>query len=216
YIPLVIGVLVFFSVVIFEMGYIQNYKDKVKGSNDWRYTIQLLFPREVITIPNFFQYLVSTFLFYIDFIAIMSTMIQYNLYITLDPPILAAVKVLPVPLGLTVGALLYKEKTAQRIGTKFVIMASPILLLTMTVWLSRVDFRKSHNFWKYQCFSELIFGFGINLYFQVYWNDILTGTPVHLQGVVSGILQTAGQIGICFGNTIIAALVGDLTLNHDY
>lgn len=255
YIPLVIGVLVLVGVVVFEMWYIQGYKDKINaqisniqgqtthlgetqeekkeqdgpvcnssiksnseiaGSKDWRYNIELLFPREVVRIPNFIQYLLATFLLYINYIAVMTTVIQYSQYVELDSPILAAVKVLPMSLGLTFGASIYREKIAQRIGTKFVIICSPIIILTMDVWLSRLDFRIKNSYWKYQCFSQFFLGYGTNLYFQVYWTDIITGTPLHLQGVVSGILQTSGQIGICFGNTIIAALVGNLSYNRDY
>ncbi|ODQ60065.1 hypothetical protein WICANDRAFT_78686 [Wickerhamomyces anomalus NRRL Y-366-8] len=253
YVPLVVGVLVFFGVVIFEMWYIQGFKDKVNsqinniegntthfgneqikenqddvcngsikttsespGTNDWRYKIELLFPREVIKIPNFFQYLSATFLFYVNSISVMSTVVQYSQYVELDSPIMAALKVLPLTLGLSFAALTYRQNLAQRVGTKFIICCTPIMVLTMSVWMSRLDFRVKNSYWKYECISQFIFGFGTNVYFQVYWSDIITGTPLHLQGVVSGILQTAGQIGICFGNTIIAALVGDLKYTRDY
>ncbi|CAM9011085.1 unnamed protein product [Wickerhamomyces anomalus] len=186
------------------------------GTNDWRYKIELLFPREVIKIPNFFQYLSATFLFYVNSISVMSTVVQYSQYIELDSPIMAALKVLPLTLGLSFGAVTYRQNLAQRVGTKFIICCTPIMVLTMSVWMSRLDFRVKNSYWKYECISQFIFGFGTNVYFQVYWSDIITGTPLHLQGVVSGILQTAGQIGICFGNTIIAALVGDLKYTRDY
>ena len=253
YVPLVVGVLVFFGVVIFEMWYIQGFKDKVNaqisniegntthfgneqikenqgdvcnssikstsespGTNDWRYKIELLFPREVIKISNFFQYLFATFLFYIIYIAVMSTVVQYSLYIELDSPIIAALKVLPLASGLTFGAVIYRQNLAQRVGTKFIVCCTPIIALTMSVWISRLDFRIKNSYWKYEFFGQFIFGFATNMYFQVYWSDVVTGTPLHLQGVVSGILQTAGQIGICFGNTIIASLVGDLKYTRDY
>lgn len=253
YVPLIVGILVVFGVVAFEMWYIQSFKDKIDaqieaqtaqkthlseeegkkkevetsncsvetkseipGTKDWRYNLQLLFPREVIKIPNFFQYFFATFLIYINYIAIMSTLIQYNQYVRLQSPILAAVKVLPMSLGLTFGAAIYRERIAQRIGTKKVIISSPIIVLTMSVWLSRLDFRVRYSYWKYECFSQFLLGYGTNLYFQVYWNDIIVRTPLHLQGVVSGILQTTGQIGICFGNTIIATLMGNLTYSKDF
>lgn len=193
-----------------------NLSDKVPGVHDWRYTIQLLFPREVITIPNFFQFLFATFAMYIIFIAIMTTMIQYYQYVELNTPILAAVKVLPMSLGLTFGATIYRERFAQKIGTKFVICWSPLIVLTMTVWLWKSDFRVSNNYWKYECFSQFFLGYGVNLYFQIYWNEIIVGTPLHLQGLVSGILTTAGQIGACFGNTIIASIIGDIKYTEDY
>ncbi|CCH44921.1 putative actinorhodin transporter [Wickerhamomyces ciferrii] len=253
YVPIIIGGLVLIGVILFEMVYIQLFKDKVDsqiksiesntthlseenkdkdelnpsnqsvetkseipGINDWRYKIQLLFPREVVSIRNFYQYLASTFLFYINYIAVMTTVIQYYQYVTLDSPIMTAVKVLPLALGLAVGATVYRQRYAEKFGLKFVICCSPIIVLTMCVWLSRLDFRVKNSYWKYECFAQFFIGYGTNLYFQVYWTDIIIGTPLHLQGVVSGILQTAGQIGICFGNAIIASLVGDLTLDKSF
>ncbi|CCH41724.1 putative tetracenomycin C resistance and export protein [Wickerhamomyces ciferrii] len=231
YVPLIIGGLTTIGVILFEMVYIQNFKNKVDRESttlenkddeesldvninskkkDWRYNLELLFPGEVARVPNFPQYVISSFFYYMCLISVTTTNIQYNQYVTLDSPIICGLKALPISLGLLTGATIYRHHIAKKAGVRLVYTSSAIITITMTVWISRLNFQEKNSYWKYECFGQYFFGYGINLYFQVLWNDYSLDTPLHLQGVVSGILQTAGQIGICFGNTIIATINGDI------
>jgi MFS family permease len=240
YVPVPIGGVLVILVGLYETVYIQRYKDKfnatsvkddhdqdqdpgkfsevdidVQEVNDWRYNLELLFPKEVLKVPNIVSFIIGTLLAYISFISVMSVMVQYYQYVEKQSPIMVGVKTLPMALGLATGALVYRESIAARIGKKVCLVLSPVLVLTMAVWLSRLNFEKKNSYWKYEAFSQFILGYGQNLYFQVYYNSVLTSTPLHLQGVVSGILQTAGQIGICIGNTITSSILGELTISSE-
>ncbi|CCH42015.1 putative membrane protein [Wickerhamomyces ciferrii] len=230
YVPLIIGGIITIGVILFEMVYIQNFKNKVDKEltmkdeesleqslkKDWRYKLELLFPGEVIKIPNFPQYVITSFLYYMSLISIMTTNIQYNQYVQLDSPIICGLKALPISLGLLFGSSIYKHHIVKKIGIRLVYTSSSIIIITMSIWNSYLNFQSTNSYWKYECFAMFFIGYGINLYFQILWNDYALDTPLHLQGVVSGIFQTSGQIGICFGNTIISTINGDIKYDENW
>lgn len=41
-------------------------------------------------------------------------------------------------------------------------------------------------------------------------NAILANTPLELQGLVGGVLQALGRIGVSIGNAVITSLLGEL------
>ncbi|KAH3672686.1 hypothetical protein WICMUC_004204 [Wickerhamomyces mucosus] len=245
YVPIIVGGLVCIGVMIFEMVYIQRYKDKyqiieqtqnlesLKGSEkkeigneeeltikldkvDWRVNLDLLFPVEILSIPNFLVYCSSTFLIYIAFISILANLINYHIYVEGESPILASVKTLPFTAGLVFNTIIYKENITYKIGLKKSLIMSPLFSTGLIVWISRLDFRKSNSFWIFEFIPQFLAGITMNQYFQIYWNAILSGTPLHLQGLIAGILQTAGQIGVSIGNAIIASISGELIVATNY
>ncbi|KAH3685937.1 hypothetical protein WICPIJ_003091 [Wickerhamomyces pijperi] len=219
YVPLVVGAVLLVGVICYEMVYIQSFKDKYEGveehQNDWRVTTQLLFPREVLKISNFIPYAAGSFLCYLGFASLFAMMVEYYQYITLDSSVMIGLKTMAYSMGLFCGAVIYREWWAIKVGKKNLIVASALLQLTMAVWLSRLDFTVKHSYWKYECFSMFLMGLGCNMYFNVFFVELIAGSPLHLQGVVTGIVQTGSQIGVALGNALIATILGDLELTRD-
>lgn len=195
---------------------IQSLQDnQILPSNDWRVNLDLLFPREILKIPNFLVYFAGCFLMFNGFTAILAVVLQYHVYIEDESPLLGGVKTLALSFGLLLITVLYQDKIAYRFGLKNSLILSGLLATGGTVWLSRMDFRVRNNYWKFELVPQIITGIGIDLYFLIYTNAILSNTPLHLQGLVSAILQTSGQIGIAIGNAIIASILGDLQTARD-
>lgn len=188
-----------------------NLSAESKLTKDWRYQVQILLPKEVFTIPSILQYIGATFTLFIAFMAFIVVMYDYYQFAVADSPLMASLKIVPISLGLVFGACINQEAIIYKIGMKHCLLFSQILGIGVTVWAWRQDLTEKHYYWKYGAFSQFLYGYAANLYFQIYINAILRRTPVHLQGVASGLLQTVAQVGISLGNSILSSILGDLT-----
>lgn len=181
------------------------------SGDDWRVRVQLLFPAAVLRIRNFLPFLVSLFVIFMNYISTMYAIIEYHLYVEGNTPLLASVKILPLGAGLTFGCLIYREKWAHKIGIKWLVMLSALLVLGTVIWVSRIDYRIHNDFWKFDFASLFIMGYAVNLFFMIYLNSVMAETPLHLQGVVAGIFLTFGQIGVAIGGAVFSTVVGNVT-----
>ncbi|KAH3684446.1 hypothetical protein WICPIJ_004582 [Wickerhamomyces pijperi] len=213
---LVVGFFVVFMVAVFEMWYVQRYKDSHQNSvnhSDWRMRLNLLFPRELLHIPNFIQYLICTFLLYLAFVCTLSLTLQFNVYVVSMTPFQAALRTISLTGGQLLITFCYSETWMRWIGVRKSLVLSCVICLGSTIWLSKVDPVKAHSFWIFEFASQLVLGVGINYYFMIYMNHILSKTPLHLQGLVAGVMQTMGQIGVSIGNAVIACILGEMKQN---
>jgi MFS family permease len=183
-----------------------------ENSTSWRYKVQLLLPKEAFEIPSLYAYLIATFLLFITFIVGVVSMVQYYQFVNRDSALLAGLKNLPISVGLCFGAMVNQEGPVYKVGMKYCLLLSTLILVGSTVWMSRHDFRIENSYWKYDAVSQLLFGYGFNLYFNIYINAILRRAPVHLHGVVSGLLQTVSQVAMSLGNSLLSSFLGDLEI----
>ena len=215
YVPLIVGVFTFLSSLGFETIYLKRFQRKNQNldkSADWRLQVELLFPPEIIKIPNFLPILIQCGMYYATFSMVMVIGINYYTYIEKESPIIVAMKVLPLPVGMVFGALVYRASYYNRVGLKNMLILSSLLTLGMAIWFSRITYKTSHSYWKYGFISLFIYGYGINMFFNIYYSVVVSNTPLHLQGVVNGIFQTCGQVLLAIGNALVPSILGNLEM----
>lgn len=57
-------------------------------------------------------------------------------------------------------------------------------------------------------------GAGVNIYYSIFFPELLGGSPLHLQDVVTSIVQTGSQMGVALDNVLIATLLGEMHIGH--
>jgi MFS family permease len=238
YVPLPVGIVILVCAFIFEMIFVQNYKNKVdslvevaeattgkkdvnivtetEGTNTYLYKLQVLFPCELIYLVNFFPFVFATLLLYVHFIMIIAALTQYHQYLEGNSPVLTGLKIFPLSVSVTMMASLNLENIFYKIGMKKMLIFSQFLATFMIVWLSRLNFENKHAFWIYEFVPLTLYGVTLNIYYSIYLNALLRNTPVYLQGVTSGFLQTVGQVGVCIGNALTATILGELVPAHNF
>ena len=212
YIPLVVGFFTFLSSLAFEIIYLKRFQRKNRNKSnpsDWRLQVELLFPPEIIKIPNFLPILIQCGFYYATFTMVLIG-IDYYTFIEENSPIIVAIKVLPLPVGLVFGALVYRTSYYNKVGLKNMLTLSSAISLGMCIWFSRIDYKSDHSYWKFGFVSLFLYGYGINMFFNIYFSVVVSNTPLHLQGVVNGIYQTCGQVLLSIGNALVPSILGNL------
>ncbi len=185
---------------------------EAEEKQDWQLSIQLMFPKEVFEITNFFQLFVCVFIVCFASVGTMSTMIQYNLYVNYENTLMAAVKVIPLSVGFIFGSLVYRDILVKIVTVKHFIIISGAVQLGCSIWLSRADYKVEHTYWKFEFINLFLWGWACNWFYVVYLIAIMSEAPLHLQGLVAGIFQTAGQIGVAIASAIVSSILGELEL----
>ncbi|VEU22655.1 DEKNAAC103660 [Brettanomyces naardenensis] len=183
--------------------------------SNWFMRVQLIFPKEVFQITNFPWLAFGVFSSYFTFVFIVSSLIQYTIFVEFNSPLLASVKILPMAVGTVLGSAIYKGKYALKVGIRNTIMLSVAVTLGSIIWISRTDYKVKNEYWIYQFVPLFLLGYAINLYFMVYLNAIMSQTPLHLQGLVSGIFQTFGQVAVAIGSALLSTILGVLEYHRD-
>jgi MFS family permease len=219
--PLIVGVFTCIIALLFEGIYLKRYKIKhltqdtdLDSNSDWRLSVDLLFPPEILKIPNFLPFLLSSGLYYSTLIMIVSFGVQYYILIEHNSPLIASLKVFPVSVGLTFGAIIYKESYYKKIGFKNMFILSAVLTLCGTIWYSRTNYTINNSYWKYGLVSLFMYGYGNNIFFNIYFKVIIDNTPLHLQGVVNGIFQTSSQVLLAVSNALVPSILGNVTVAY--
>ena len=213
YISLIVGFFAFLLSLGFEIIYLKRFQRKNQNkdkSTDWRLQVELLFPPEIIKIPNFLPILIQCGMYYATFTMVIVIGINYFTFIEGNTPIIVAIKVLPLPVGLVFGALAYRTSYYNRVGLKKMLILSSAICLGMCVWFSRIDYKSDNSYWKFGFVSLFLYGYGINMFFNIYFSVVVSNTPLHLQGVVNGIYQTCGQVLLSIGNALVPSILGNL------
>ncbi len=180
------------------------------GGKGWLKNTQLLFPAEVFKITNFFPLIISLFSLYISFIDVLTSLLQYDVLIAGDSTLMASVKCFPMAVATLCSALVYSPKIPKKLGFNNTIRLCALACLGGSFLIWRTDYKVENEYWKYHFVALIVMGFFCNLYFMVYLNAIMSETPLHLQGVVSGIFQTSGQVGVSIASAILSTILGPL------
>lgn len=213
YVPLIVGVFTVISSVAFENLYIKRYQKKHQNrdkSTDWRLAMTLLYPSELIHIPNFLSILVVISMYYCTFTVVIAVGILYYTNVEGGSPLIVALKVFPQSVGLILGAILYRRSFYYKVGVKKMFILSAIFTLAATIWFSRTDYHKTNSYWKYGIIALFLYGFGVNIFFNIYIDVVVSNTPLHLQGVVNGLYQTCSQVLLSIGNALVPSIVGNV------
>lgn len=217
--PLIVGFFTFMSALLYESLYIKKYQRKHENENkssNWKLQIDLLFPPELLKIPNFYPFLIICGIYYATFVMQMSIGVQTYALIYHEPPIIAALKTFPISVGLGVGAFLYRDSYYRKVGYKKMFILSSVITLATVIWFSRTKFSIVNSYWKYDCIPLFLYGYGINIYFNIYFPCIISSTPLHLQGLVNGIFQTGSQLLLSVGNALVPSITGNLTIANTF
>ncbi|TID28270.1 hypothetical protein CANINC_002583 [Pichia inconspicua] len=213
--PLIVGFFTFIASFIYEIFYLKRFQMKHEDkdpSYDWKLEVQLLFPPELIKIPNFVLFLLVCGFHYATYAMIHVAGIEYYSFVEHNSPIIAALKVFPATLRLIFGASTYRLSYYKKIGLRNMFVLSAFMALAGTIWFSRINFQVKNSYWKYNCFALFLYGYGVNIFFNIYMVIVVERTPLHLQGVVSGVYQTCCQVLLSFGNALVPSIVGSIEL----
>lgn len=224
YVPIPVGAVMVIGMFMFESFYIGPIQAKhaieekevepesqTTNGDSWVFRVQIFIPQQVFKLENFFSVLICLFVAYLYYISVLYCVIDYHIYVVGDSPLMASVKILPFIVGVIITPFIYNHELASKLGIKYVLVLSGLLELGCTVWLSRLDYRIADEYWKFEFVSLFIIGLNQNVIFLVYFNTVVVDTPLHLQGVVSGVVLTFGQIGVALGGAIFSTVIGNIT-----
>ncbi|KAG7886012.1 hypothetical protein KL938_001044 [Ogataea parapolymorpha] len=216
YATIPVGTVVVLIVLLFENFYVIPYQRTHRNSNSYRSKLVLLFPFEVVKITNFLPFFVGLTFNYAGFTALITSLLLYHEFVDGDSAIVAAVKVFCTSAGILIGAPLYRPWMQKLFGSKSLLIWSAVVCLGTSIWITRIDHANRYSFWIYEFVPQLLYGYGTNIFYQVYYLALLSETPLHLQGNVTGIFQTIGQIGKCWGTAIASSIIGALDSSKVY
>ena len=211
--PLIVGFFTFVSALVYEYLFINQYQTKHANedkSTNWKLQVDLLFPPEILKIPNFYSFLVIGGTYFATTVMLTSIGVQTYTLIDHEPPIVAAVKAFALSVGLVFGAFVYRDSYYRKVGYKQMFILSSVLSLASIIWFSRTKFDTVNSYWKYNFIPYFMFGYSINIYFNIYMPLVVQSTPLHLQGVVNGIFQTVNQVLLSIGNALVPSITGNL------
>ena len=211
--PLIVGFFTFLSALAYEYFYIKKYQikhDNEDKSTNWRLQVDLLFPPEISKIPNVYSFLTIRGTYFATTIMLTAIGVQTFTLIDHEPPIVAAVKAFPLSIGLVFGAFIYRDSYYKKVGYKNMFIISSVLSLASVIWFSRTKFDTVNSYWKYNFIPYFMFGYSINIFFNIYMPLVVQSTPLHLQGVVNGIFQTSSQVLLSVGNALVPSITGNL------
>lgn len=219
YVTLVVGVVMIIILCFLETYLLPKIKNACTSHDHymnklqeqarlWGANIEPIFPKEVFSIPNLVPLLLAISMVYLAFIATLNAIIDYQIYVEGDGPLMAAVKALPCCLGLCIGAILYREENTQKIGTRNLLLISGLLLFSGSIWIAQSNYRRPNDYFKTRFVSQIFISYGVNRYFMIYLNCVMAATPIEMQGLVSGIFNTFGQVFVALGSAVIATILG--------
>ncbi|GMM48847.1 hypothetical protein DAPK24_054450 [Pichia kluyveri] len=217
--PLIIGFFTAASALVYEVLYIRRYQvlhQNEDKSSSWKLQVDLLFPPEILKIPNFYPFLIICGLYYATFVMIIAIGVYTYSLIYHDSNIITAVKVFPMSIGLVFGAIVYRDSYYKKVGYKRMFIISGVLSLVSIIWFSRTKFGTTNAYWKYDMGAFFLYGYGINIFFNIYMPLVIQCTPLHLQGNVNGIFQTCSQVLLSIGNALIPSIAGNLRIAYTF
>lgn len=106
--------------------------------------MDLLFPPEIIKIPNFLPFLIICGIYYATFTMMLAIGIEYYSFVEEESPIISAIKVFPLTVGLVFGAIIYRASYYEKIGLRNMFILSSMLTLGSCIWYSRTNY-SVHN-----------------------------------------------------------------------
>ncbi|GMM29011.1 hypothetical protein DAMA08_017270 [Martiniozyma asiatica (nom. inval.)] len=219
YVPLPLGFVVVLGVVLFEVIYMENYRRKYANNTDiatasnfrrWMLSVDLLFPKEVITVNNFLPLTVIASCYYLCFAFVVPYNIMYHMFILNQSALITGVQLIPYVVSTVICGMTFNENFYRKIGLRNIIVVASLLGVVGNYLTSRIDYKVHDTYWKSEFVGFLIFGFAGGTFFNVYFNSYLPNVPLHLQGVATGIYQSLAQVGFTIGSAIVTTIIGTI------
>ncbi|GMF05158.1 unnamed protein product [Ambrosiozyma monospora] len=183
---------------------------------DWRFTMDFLFPPECLKIPNFLVFLCMVITYYIIFTVGMTGLFQYHQFVERDSPIISALKVFSLAIGIILGSITYSDSFVVKTGTRWFMITTSATSLGTSIWITRINFTITNSYFKFEMIPFFLLGLAVNYFFDVFLNSVMACTPMHLQGSVAGIYFTAGQVGVALGDAIFTSVAGELGVANSF
>jgi hypothetical protein len=165
-----------------------------------------LIPNEIWRIQNFKAILFCTAMLYGGYFTILLNTVQYFQYVVGDSALIAGVKFFPAIVTLSIVVLTIRY---GMIPPKWACAAGMAIATVGMVVISLMQ--PDSNYWRYAFPGLILVAFGSVLFFIHYINMIMTVAPLDMQGLVSGIYQTAAQIATALAFSASASILGDVT-----
>ena len=200
--PIVVGVLLLISFFLFE-----NY---VAGP---KLHLEPLIPNEIWSYHNYWQvFVISPFIFAAVF-AMLLIGVEFLVVYRGTSYILTAVQMLPLAIAAgclaVVGGLIY-----GKISPKIELIAGIVILFVPMVLWAQAD--NVSSYWRFIFPAQIVAALGAALYYTTFLNMAATGSPLHMQGLVQGSIQTVSQIGTAIGFSVATIEIGDPTQLDGY
>ncbi|KAH8548442.1 major facilitator superfamily domain-containing protein [Umbelopsis sp. PMI_123] len=165
-----------------------------------------LIPNEIWRIQNFKPILFATAMVYGGYFTILLNMVQYFQYVVGDSALIAGVKFFPAIITLVIVVLTIRY---GMIPAKWACVSGMVIATVGIVIISLM--KPDSLYWRYAVPGLILVSFGCVLYFIHYINMIMTVAPLNMQGLVTGIYQTAAQIATALAFSASTSILGDIT-----
>lgn len=214
YVCLVIGVILlglFFTYNIFFSFFVNLAECKgFLNFHSYLKSRQILIPKGVMDISNFWGSMFTCFVNYCCFLSNFYIINQYSLFEENNSPIIAAIKLIPVVIGLIIGNVIQLSAN-NKVTPKMGICIGFFLMVGSSLILIQIREIESQIFWKLYLVAGLLCGIGSGIYFP-YMLVITVGiAPLEFKGITSGVMQTFAQLGSELTFSVLASILGDLT-----
>ncbi|ODV93973.1 hypothetical protein PACTADRAFT_30885, partial [Pachysolen tannophilus NRRL Y-2460] len=199
YVPIIVSVLLFLFFFLWETVILTGKRAK---------NIDLFVPKKMWKIRNFKSLPVTALLLYGSFFCIILISVEYARIVVGNSPIISAVKIIPFFVTLFIFTIIFSLIYGKYLSPKWCCFTGIVLALVGSILLTRM--RESNtSYWKFGLPGFILAATGLNLYFINYLNLITLATPLEMQGLISGICLTMGQLGTAIFFSVITSLIGN-------
>ncbi|KAG0663042.1 hypothetical protein C6P45_000918 [Maudiozyma exigua] len=214
YVCFIVGI-VLLAIFFFYNIFFSSFLDllewcKLVNIHEYMSTRQILIPQQVMSLPNFWPSMITCFLNYCCFLSSFYIINQYSLFEESNSPIIAAIKLIPVVVGLVL-ANSVSLFTPRCITAKRGIIIGFAIMVGASIILVQVKEVETDLFWKLFFVTGFMCGFGSGLYFPYMLRITVGEAPMEYKGITSGVMQTFGQFGSEVTFSVLASILGELT-----
>ncbi|BAO39296.1 aminotriazole resistance protein [Kluyveromyces marxianus DMKU3-1042] len=217
YVPLVISIILMAAFFAWNLGY-QKVLSLLKphistGAYKYMESVSVLIPKELLYAHNFAPVLLVSFFAFAAFMVVMYTVVNYSISVEGDAVIVAAVKIMPLIVGLmlanTTIALhqtILKPKNGLIVGTFVCTLGCAFLTALKEV--------NGNLYWKLLLLSAFLAGVGGAVYFSYMLSMAIGDAPMEYKALAGGVVQTASQFGNEVALSVIVSLLGNGKTNR--
>ncbi|KAH3677790.1 hypothetical protein OGATHE_000444 [Ogataea polymorpha] len=204
YLPLLMGGIFY---VVFYFWNTEILARVQQSGRHFKQTVPLM-PRSLLTTLVPVCVLVAVFMNYCTLFAIISLSAEYFQYVEQNSPILAAVKLAPNLIGMFVVTTLLSLKndilspyTSFMLGYSGIVAAAALC----ATWNSN----HSHFYWRWIVPMQGLSSAGSSFFFPHSLNVLIGAADPDVRGLVSGVMQTFGQVGVSLCFAVVTSVLGN-------
>ncbi|ANB13477.1 Amf1p [Sugiyamaella lignohabitans] len=93
-----------------------------------------------------------------------------------------------------------------KIPSKILLVAGPLLNIIAAALMAHID---NHSYWRFLFPATIFISFGCGFFMATFINVVSNSAPLDHQGLVNGICQTGGQLGVAISLAIATSEMGD-------